>query len=170
MRIACVGGGPGNLFFAALMKQARPDDEVVLFDRNRRGDTFGFGVVFSDATIANLVAADDVLGADLEAQAEHWDRIEVRLKGERCYCGGNGMAAITRATLLELLMKYPRPASVSHPYRGRSLADLADYDLVVAADGANSPIREPPRRRARAASRRRPPSSSGSAPTTSSTG
>jgi 2-polyprenyl-6-methoxyphenol hydroxylase-like FAD-dependent oxidoreductase len=40
-RIACIGAGPGGLFFAILAKGADPTREVTEFDRNRRDDTFG---------------------------------------------------------------------------------------------------------------------------------
>ena len=61
MRIAVVGGGPGGLFLATLVKPADPTVEVTVFERNRADDTFGFGVVFSDATLAAIDAADPVL-------------------------------------------------------------------------------------------------------------
>lgn len=142
-RIACVGGGPGGLFFATLIKQADPSIEVTVFERNRAEDTFGFGVVFSDATLAAIHDADPVLRGGLREYGRHWDRIEVRLKGERLSCGGNGMAAITRKTLLMLLQG--RAAEVGVDLRFSTevsrLGDLSDYDLVVAADGANSRIR-----------------------------
>lgn len=142
-RIACVGGGPGGLFFATLIKQADPSIEVTVFERNRAEDTFGFGVVFSDATLAAIHDADPVLRGGLRDHGRHWDRIEVRQKGERVRCGGNGMAAITRKTLLTLLQR--RAAEVGVDLRFSTevsgLADLRDYDLVVAADGANSRIR-----------------------------
>ncbi|MGH3735047.1 MAG: FAD-dependent monooxygenase [Micromonosporaceae bacterium] len=142
-RIACVGGGPGGLFFATLIKQAAPAVEVTVFERNRPDDTFGFGVVFSDATLAAIHQADPVLRRGLRDDGRHWDQIEVRLKGHRLRCGGNGMAAITRRTLLALLQR--RAAEVGVDLRFSTeipgLAALADYDLIVAADGSNSRIR-----------------------------
>src|ERR1700761_3455190 len=103
MRIAVLGGGPGGLLAALLAKRDDPSIEVTVFERNRAGDTFGFGVVFSDRTLAGIHAADPVLREALAAQGRHWDQIEVRLKGERLRCGGNGMAAISRHTLLRLM-------------------------------------------------------------------
>lgn len=142
-RIACVGGGPGGLFFATLVKQADPSIQVTVFERNRAEDTFGFGVVFSDATLAAIHEADPVLLGGLRDHGRHWDQIEVRLKGERLRCGGNGMAAITRRTLLTLLQRRAEEVGVDLRFATEvpSLAALADYDLVVAADGANSRIR-----------------------------
>jgi 2-polyprenyl-6-methoxyphenol hydroxylase-like FAD-dependent oxidoreductase len=143
LRIACVGGGPGGLFFATLVKTARPDAEVTVFERNRADDTFGFGVVFSDATLASIHAADPVLRDALETHGVHWDRIEVRVKGERWGCSGNGMAAIVRKTLLSLLQHRARQAGVDLRFQTEvDLQGVAGYDLVVAADGANSRIRD----------------------------
>jgi anthraniloyl-CoA monooxygenase len=143
LRIACVGGGPGGLFFATLVKAAHPDVEVTVFERNRADDTFGFGVVFSDATLAGIHAADPVLRTALQEYGEHWDRIEVRLKGERFACAGNGMTAVVRKTLLGLLQARARAVGVDVRFETEvDLEDLTGYDLVVAADGANSRIRE----------------------------
>jgi anthraniloyl-CoA monooxygenase len=108
MRVAVAGGGPGGLFLAALIRKLDPSIEVTVFERNRADDTFGFGVVFSDRTLAGIFEADPVLREALDAHGRHWDAIEVRLKGERIRCGGNGMAAIVRRTLLGLLQERAR--------------------------------------------------------------
>jgi anthraniloyl-CoA monooxygenase len=143
MRIAVVGGGPGGLFFAALMRQADPSAEVTVFERNRADDAFGFGVVFSDRTLAGIHEADPVLREALDAHGRHWEDIEVRLKGERIRCGGNGMAAIVRRTLLALLQARARDLGAALRFETEvSLADLDGYDLVVAADGTSSRIRD----------------------------
>lgn len=142
-RIACVGGGPGGLFFATLIKQANPSLEVTVFERNRPDDTFGFGVVFSDATLVGIHEADPVLRRGLSEYGRRWDRIEVRLKGERIRCGGNGMAAIHRRTLLTLLQQRAVEVGVDLRFSTEvsDVQELDGYDLVVAADGANSRFR-----------------------------
>jgi len=143
MRIAIAGGGPGGLFLAALLKKAGLGHEVTVFERNRAEDTFGFGVVFSDRTLAGIHAADPVLREALAAHGRHWDAIEVRLKGERIRCGGNGMAAIVRRTLLMLLQDSARDAGADLRFATEvRLADLDRFDLVVAADGTGSQIRQ----------------------------
>ena len=143
MRIAVVGGGPGGLFFATLIRRADPSAEVTVFERNRADDAFGFGVVFSDRTLAGIHEADPVLREALSAHGRHWDDIEVRLKGERIRCGGNGMAAIARRTLLALMQARAGQAGAELRFRTEvGLEDLSGYDLVVAADGARSRIRE----------------------------
>ncbi|MBO8191754.1 FAD-dependent monooxygenase [Streptomyces oryzae] len=143
MRIAVVGGGPGGLFFAALVRQTDPSVEVTVFERNRADDAFGFGVVFSDRTLVGIHEADPVLREALDAHGRRWDDIEVRLKGERIRCGGNGMAAIVRRTLLALLQDRARGLGADLRFETEvSLADLDGYDLVVAADGTSSRIRD----------------------------
>lgn len=144
LRVACIGGGPGGLFFSTLFKQTVPDAEVVLFERNQASDAFGFGVVFSDATLRQINDADPVVLNGLRDHGTHWDDIEVWLKGERKTFGGNGMAAIYRKTLLKLMQE--RAAEVGVDMRfGQYVPDLSQldgFDLIVGADGANSSTRE----------------------------
>ncbi len=144
MRIACLGAGPGGLLAALLAKRSDPGREVTVYERNRPGDTFGFGVVFSDATLDGIDAADPVLRRALIEHGVHWDPIEVRLRGERWRFGGNGMAAVARQRLLSLLQQRALEAGVeirfSMPAQPDDLLE-AGYDLVVAADGANSLMR-----------------------------
>ena len=143
IRVACIGGGPGGLFFSALIKQALPTAGVVLFERNQASDAFGFGVVFSDATLRRIDEADPVLRDGLRDFGTHWDAIEVWLKGDKTRFGGNGMAAIHRKTLLGLLQKRAADVGVDMRFGEQvSTADLGDFDLVVGADGANSATRE----------------------------
>jgi salicyloyl-CoA 5-hydroxylase len=144
LRVACIGGGPGGLFFSTLFKQTVPDAEVVLFERNQATDAFGFGVVFSDATLNRINDADPVVRDGLRDFGTHWDDIEVWLKGERKSFSGNGMAAIYRKTLLQLMQERASEAGVEMRF-GQYVPDLSqleDFDLIVGADGANSSTRE----------------------------
>jgi 2-polyprenyl-6-methoxyphenol hydroxylase-like FAD-dependent oxidoreductase len=144
VRTAIVGGGPGGLFAATLLKLADPGADVVVFERNRPGDTFGFGVVFSDATLRGIDDVDPLLLRALTDHGVHWDEIEVRIHGQRWRCGGNGMAAIARMTLLRLLHEQAAAAGVELRFEHDvpdPAALIADYDLVVGADGANSAVR-----------------------------
>jgi|tagenome__1003787_1003787.scaffolds.fasta_scaffold20936165_2 2-polyprenyl-6-methoxyphenol hydroxylase-like FAD-dependent oxidoreductase len=145
MRMAVVGGGPGGLFAATLAKTGDPGREVTVFERNRAEDTFGFGVVFSDATLEGIHAADPVLRTALTEHGVHWDPIEVRLRGQRFRCRGNGMAAVERKTLLSLMQRRAVEAGVDVRFSTEVDPDelrAAGYDLVVAADGANSRLRD----------------------------
>ncbi|MFF1298316.1 MULTISPECIES: FAD-dependent monooxygenase [unclassified Streptomyces] len=143
MKVACIGAGPGGLFFATLVKRSRPDAEVVVFERNRPDDTFGFGVVFSDATLDAIDAADPVLSEALDKHGRHWDDIEVRVHGSRERVGGMGMAAVVRKTLLSLLQERARAEGVEMRFQHEvhDPAELDDFDLVVVCDGANSRFR-----------------------------
>jgi 2-polyprenyl-6-methoxyphenol hydroxylase-like FAD-dependent oxidoreductase len=141
--IAVVGGGPGGLFLATLLARRDPAAVVTLYERNRRTDAFGFGVVFSDATLRGIDSVDPVLRDALRDYGRHWDRIEVRSGGERITFAGNGMAAIHRRTLLHLLQDNAEAAGVDVRYSTEAppLEKLASsHDLVVGADGANSTV------------------------------
>src|SRR6478736_2929292 len=83
MKIACVGAGPGGQYFAISMKLRDPGAKVVVFERNRPGDTFGWGVVFSDQTMENLRANDPVSAERMTAELAHWDDIDVHVNGTK---------------------------------------------------------------------------------------
>ncbi|GAY07260.1 anthraniloyl-CoA monooxygenase [Pseudonocardia sp. N23] len=139
-----MGGGPGGLYLAALAKQLDPASQVVVFERNAFDDTFGFGVVFSDETLEGFEQADPVLFAAVSAQFARWSDIDVVHRGETVTSGGHGFSAINRRVLLELLAR--RCTDVGVDVRFRTVAPpvetlRAEYDLVVAADGARSSIR-----------------------------
>ncbi|MGD9526506.1 MAG: FAD-dependent monooxygenase, partial [Pseudonocardia sp.] len=126
-----------------LLRRGLPSAQVTVFERNRADDTFGFGVVFSDRTLAGILEADPVLREALDTHGVHWDAIEVRLKGERISCGGNGMAAVRRQTLLRLMQARAAEAGAQLRFSCPvSLADLSDFDLVVGADGTGSRLRD----------------------------
>ncbi|WP_096460216.1 FAD-dependent monooxygenase [Corynebacterium suranareeae] len=140
IRIACIGGGPGGLFAATLLKRYLPTAEVVLFERNREEDVFGFGVVFSDATLRRITEADPVLDDVLREKGRHWDAIEVWNKGEKHSFAGNGMSAIHRKDLLRALQSKATEAGVELKF-GTNIAshtELDGFDLIVAANGTNS--------------------------------
>lgn len=144
MRIACLGGGPAGLYFAISMKLRDPAHEIDLFERNRPDDTFGWGVVFSDQTVENLIANDPVSGAVIQGEFAHWDDIEVHIHGETVRSSGHGFIGIGRKRLLNILQDRARELGVGLHFEHEASADLAayaDYDLVIAADGANSRIR-----------------------------
>ena len=94
MRIAVLGGGPGGLYFAALAKQLDPRHEVHLWERNAPGDTFGFGVVFSDETLGGIEHADAAVFAAMERDFARWDDIDVHYHGTVLTSGGHGFAAM----------------------------------------------------------------------------
>jgi anthraniloyl-CoA monooxygenase len=141
--IVCVGGGPGGLYFALLMKKADPRHRIRVIERNRPGDTFGFGVVFSDATMAGIAQADAETYEDIARQLVHWDDIEVHYRGSTLRSTGHGFSGISRHTLLRTLQDQATVAGIDLRFESEleSLDEVAGADLVVGADGANSTIR-----------------------------
>ena len=143
MRIDCVGGGPGGLYFAVLMKKADPRHHVRVIERNRPDDTFGFGVVFSDATMAGIADADSEAYRGIARHLVHWDDIDVHYRGERISSTGHGFSGMSRHTLLHVLQEQACAAGVELLFEHEltSLDALAGADLVVGADGVNSTVR-----------------------------
>lgn len=143
LRIACVGGGPGGLYFALLMKRADPRHDITVFERNRPDDTFGFGVVFSDATMAGIAEADSDAFAALAGHLVHWDDIAVHYRGEVVRSTGHGFSGMSRHTLLRGLQEQAQQAGVRMEFERevQALDELAGFDLIVGADGANSAVR-----------------------------
>jgi anthraniloyl-CoA monooxygenase len=144
VRIAVAGGGPGGLYFSALARQLLPDAQITIWERNAPDDTFGFGVVFSDETLGGIENADPAIYRQMEREFARWDDIDVHYRGEVITSGGHGFAAMSRRRLLEILQERCRELGVTihHRTEAPDAATLADrYDLVVAADGANSAIR-----------------------------
>ncbi|BCL32908.1 bifunctional salicylyl-CoA 5-hydroxylase/oxidoreductase [Streptomyces aurantiacus] len=144
MKIAIVGGGPGGLYFAALMKQLDPAHEITVWERNAPDDTFGFGVVFSDETLGGIGNADREFAEAMARRFARWTDIDIHYRGRTHTVGGQGFAAMSRRELLRLLQRRCHELGVlvrfsaSAPDTGRL---RASYDLVVGADGVNSQVR-----------------------------
>jgi anthraniloyl-CoA monooxygenase len=143
MNIVCIGGGPAGLYFGLLMKKRDAAHRVRVIERNKPYDTFGWGVVFSDATMDNMRRCD-VETADAISQAfNHWDDIELLFKGRRIRSGGHGFVGIGRKKLLNILQARCEQLGVELVFETEAASDedYADADLVVASDGINSRIR-----------------------------
>lgn len=144
MKIAVIGGGPGGLYFAALMKQLDPGHQVTLWEQNAATDTFGFGVVFSDETLGGIATADAVVAAGMEQRFARWTDMDVYYRGEKHTVGGQGFAAMGRHELLKLLQERCESLGVDIRFSTRApdVEELAaEHDLVLAADGLNSRVR-----------------------------
>jgi anthraniloyl-CoA monooxygenase len=143
MKISIIGGGPGGLYFALLAKKRWPRWDVELHERNRADDTFGFGVVFSDATLGTFQDYDAPSYESIRRSFAYWDDVEVVYKGQALRCGGNGFCGCSRVTLLKLLQQRCRALGVEMHFQSEvDVRDFKDSDLVVAADGINSKTRE----------------------------
>ncbi|MBS0365354.1 MAG: bifunctional salicylyl-CoA 5-hydroxylase/oxidoreductase [Proteobacteria bacterium] len=142
-RIVCLGGGPAGLYAGILLRKALPAARVEIHERNRPDDTFGWGVVFSDATMANFAAADAPTHAAITGGFHHWDDIAIHFRGERFVSGGHGFAGIARKRLLAILQERARELGVQQSFQHevQDCEEFADADLIVAADGVNSRTR-----------------------------
>ncbi len=143
MNIVCIGGGPAGLYFALLMKQANPSHDITVVERNKPYDTFGWGVVFSDATMDNMRVWDPTSAAEIEQAFNHWDDIELGIKGEVIRSGGHGFVGIGRKKLLNILQRRCEALGVKLVFEVDAESDLQfpNADLIIASDGINSRIR-----------------------------
>lgn len=144
-RIAIIGGGPGGLYAAALLKRLDPARDITVWERNAPDVTFGFGVVLSDETLGGIEHADPVVYAALQKDFTRWDDIDIVHRGVHQRSGGHGFAALGRRRLLEILHDRCRSLGVELRF-GTEATDpdhlAATHDLLVAADGVNSTTRE----------------------------
>src|SRR4026209_2871787 len=145
MNINIIGGGPAGLYFAILMKKADPAHRIRIYERNGPDDTFGWGVVFSGKTLANLRAADEESHAEITKEFEAWDNVDVVRGDEKISIHGNSFSGIARLQLLKILQR--RCEELGIQLRFRSEVDDLDSlrsgcDLLVAADGVNSATRK----------------------------
>src|SRR5689334_21811211 len=145
MKIAVIGGGPAGLYAAILLKKQRIDAEITVYERNRPDDTFGFGVVFSDATLDNFEKYDQPSYRRITQEFAYWDDIAVHFRGTVHRVGGNGFCGCARRTLLLILQERARELGVTLLFEA-DIDDetrfIEDADLIVLADGINSRFRE----------------------------
>jgi anthraniloyl-CoA monooxygenase len=144
MRIDIIGGGPAGLYFAILAKKSLPAATVDVVERNTADDTFGFGIVLSDETLANLKAADEPSYREIAANFAYWDDILVQFRGHLLTSSGHGFSGIKRITLLQILQRRASVLGVRVRYgtEDPGIDAHRGAQLVVAADGANSPLRD----------------------------
>ncbi len=146
MHILCLGGGPAGLYFSLLMKRQDPSIQVTVVERNRPFDTFGWGVVLSDQTLANLQAADPDSAQLIGDAFNHWDDVEMFFKGRSVRSGGHGFCGIGRKRLLNILQDRCLELGVDLVFEtdvsdDQAIAAQYNADLVIACDGLNSRIR-----------------------------
>src|ERR1700751_826355 len=144
MKVAIIGGGPAGLYSAILLKKQAPEAEITVYERNRSDDTFGFGVVFSDATLDNFEKYDPESYRPITERFAYWDDIAVHFRGTVHRVGGNGFCGCSRRTLLLILQERARELGVSLRFQTEIDDEwqFADADLVIIADGINSRFRE----------------------------
>ncbi|MFF0432725.1 FAD-dependent monooxygenase [Streptomyces sp. NPDC004327] len=146
MKITIVGGGPGGLYFSILMKRQDPSHEITLYERNPAGSTYGWGVTYWAGLLDKLRAGDPVSAEAIAAASVTWTDGVAIVRDERTVHRGDAGFGIGRRKMLNLLADRARELGVrveyEHAVSGPDAAELAGADLVVAADGVNSALRE----------------------------
>ena len=145
MKINIIGGGPAGMYFGILMKQADVTHDITLYERNGPDDTFGWGVVFSGKTLANLRAADESSHAEITRDFEAWDNVDVVKDKEKISIHGNSFSGIARIRLLKILQRRCEALGIGINFRNgaNDIESLRrNSDLLVGADGVNSTVRQ----------------------------
>jgi len=145
MKIKIIGGGPAGMYFAILMKKADAARDIIVYERNGPDDTFGWGVVFSGKTLANLCAADEVSHAEITRDFEAWDNVDVVHRDQKISIHGNSFSGIARIRLLKILQRRCEDLGIEIKFRTEitNVDSLrSDCDLLVGADGVNSIVRQ----------------------------
>ena len=144
MKIACIGGGPGGLYFAISMKLKKPEADIFVIERNKAADTFGWGVVLSDETLDNLNNNDSISAEKIRSNFAYWDDIAVIYKDKKLKSSGHGFCGIGRKKLLIILQDRARELGVNLKFEaevGNISEYKNNYDIVIASDGLNSKTR-----------------------------
>ena len=146
MKIVCLGGGPAGLYLAISMKLRDASHDITVYERNKPDDTFGWGVVFSDQTLENLIANDAVSGERIAAEFIHWDMIDCYVNGELERSDGHGFIGLGRKRMLQLMHERCLELGITLEFESEFTVEdidtrFADADVVVAADGLNSKVR-----------------------------
>jgi anthraniloyl-CoA monooxygenase len=143
MKIVSIGGGPAGLYFSILAKKADPTRDILVVERNRPDDTFGFGVVFSDETLGNFADADPESYAEITRNFAHWTDIDIHFGGETVTSSGHGFSGLARVKLLQILQRRASELGVRLQFETEASdpSDFPDADLILAADGVNSGVR-----------------------------
>lgn len=144
MKIVVLGGGPAGLYSSLLIKKSNPAHDITILERNPAGVTYGWGVVFSDRTLATFQRADYKTYEQITSRFVIWDAIDVHYRGELIRCGGHVIASMARTELLGILQArcLELGVTIKFTYEVQNLADLGKYDLLIAADGINSLARK----------------------------
>ena len=143
MKIRIIGGGPAGLYFSILVKKNAPSADIEVWERHKRGSTFGWGVVFSDETVKGFLSADEESSEQILGSLYHWDDIDVHYKGTTTRSTGHGFSGISRQKLLDILTARAESLGVSVLFEQNveCSPEEVDADLVVAADGIFSKTR-----------------------------
>lgn len=145
MKIACVGGGPAGLYFSLLMKLSDPGHDITVFERSHAGANFGWGVTFEPALLRKLYENDSDTAREIEQAAFCWRRQIIHIRGEQVdYDCGMDIYNSNRPQLVDILTARAERLGVRIEYEHEilSASDLPAADLIVAADGVNSRVRQ----------------------------
>ncbi|MBV2353014.1 FAD-dependent monooxygenase [Streptomyces sp. J2-1] len=142
MKVVCVGGGPGGLYLAILLKRQDPSHDITVHERCAEGATYGWGVTYWRGLLDRLHALDPESARAVEDASVRWDQGVAHIGDRLTRQPGDTGHGIGRHRLLKILADRARELGVRVEFESGVGADaVPDADLVVAADGVHSALR-----------------------------
>lgn len=141
MKVACVGGGPAGLYIAILLKLQNPSHDITVHERDPEGSTYGWGVTYRRGLLDKLHAHDPVSALAVEQNSVRWTERVAHVRGLTTRHHDEGFG-IGRHRLLEVLARRARSLGVRLVHGSEVTAVPPGTDLIVAADGVHSALRD----------------------------
>lgn len=136
MRILVVGAGPAGLSFALALKELAPENSIVIWDRSDPRKSTGWGITMPSATL-------DLIGVPVPYH--RLDTFYLRYDQRLVIPTAINCVALSRQKLVGALRERCLAADVSINLVANKKriteADVADFGLVVGADGGSSEVR-----------------------------
>jgi 2-polyprenyl-6-methoxyphenol hydroxylase-like FAD-dependent oxidoreductase len=145
VRIACVGAGPAALYFSVLAKLRNPEHDIVVSERRSARSAHGWTITSHPRFLRELYSHDPQTALAIEEAGQPCRDQFVHIRGHRLALGrGLDMYNINLPRLVTILAQRARELGVQIRYDEEILnvSQLPEADLIVAADGMSSRIRD----------------------------
>jgi len=145
MRVEIVGAGPAGLYSAILIKTLARQYSVHVYEKNASQQFGGWGIILSNSTLANMRRSDPISHDRIKSFSSHqWEHIDVIRDDDAVRVRSGQYFGILRQDFLKVLSDRCRELNIEISFDTpvANASDLQTADLVIAADGINSSVRE----------------------------
>jgi hypothetical protein len=84
MKIACVGGGPGGLWFAIAATLHDPTHEITVLERRPPNTTYGWGIVYWHSLLEGMRQVDPATARQIADGSVRWAGQRVVVQDDTC--------------------------------------------------------------------------------------
>lgn len=143
-RAACIGGGVASLLFSILLKKRSPQTEVHVFEKARKNDNSGWGLILNESLLSSLRDADSRIYTRLTSCSTAWSAIDIKHRGEKRCLSNQPGRSIWRFELISILREEADALGVRLHYQcDVELEQLRErYNLIICGDGSSSAHRD----------------------------